>query len=713
MSNTFQFEELDGPIGLLTLDLPDKKVNTLGTSVLKELEQLVGELEQRSDLKGLLFRSGKPGQFIAGADLNELGGLVHATRDHVVAALAEGHELFSRISRLPFPTVALIDGNCMGGGTELVLSMDYRIASDSTATKIALPEVKIGLIPGWGGTQRLPRLIGVNHAIDMICSGEPITAKKSAAVGFAFDAVPAEQLVDTGLRLIGRVNETNEWTEQRQCRSQPLGLTDDQLNFTFAVAEGSVRGKTKGQYPAPLAALKSIKQGVNQTLEDGLQIEREVALEVVGTPISGNLISVFFMGNQLARDRGVADANIVPRDVSRVGVLGSGLMGAGIATAHARRGVPCAMVDIDNARVADGMGRAQHVVESRIKIGRATHADMQQMLSLLNASTSQTAFADCDVVVEAVTENEALKTKIYGQLADVLRDDAILGSNTSTISITRMAESAPNPERFVGMHFFYPVDRMQLVEVIRGEKTTDETVATIVALAKRIGKTPIVMKDCAGFLVNRILLPYMNEAVLLLLEGASMDAIDKAATRFGMPMGPIALHDLVGMDTACYAGKVVVAAYSDRAADNPLLEQLVAAGRLGKKSGAGFRKFVGRKSKPAPDPDFEPFLERNRVGNREFTNDEIENRLFLPMLLEATRCLEEEIVREPAHVDMGLILGIGFPPFRGGILRWCDGIGAAAMVERLQPFIELGKRFEPTDSLTRLAQSGGTFHPRG
>ncbi len=706
----FRFEELpsvSGSIGLLTFDVPDKKVNTLSQAVLIELARQLDVLEKRADLKGLLFRSGKPGQFIAGADLNELAALIDATREQCQRAIAAGHELFSRVSRLPFPTVALIDGNSMGGGTELILSMDYRVVSNTPATKIALPETKIGLIPGWGGTQRMSRLVGVHHAIDIICGGEPVSATKAVQIGLAFDAVPADKLIEVGLALVERVTASGEWQLDRQRRSQPLGLSEDEANFAFACAEGAIKGKTKGQYPAPLAALKAIKQGINRPLDEALAIEQEVALEVAGTPISSNLISVFFMNNAIGRDPGFLPATATARDVKQVGVLGSGLMGAGIATAHARRGVPAVMVDVGQDRLADGMQRACKVIEDRIRINRATPRDMQDMLSRLSTSTSRAVFAEADVVVEAITENEALKTQAYRELASLLRDDAILCSNTSTISITRMAEAAPHPERFVGMHFFYPVDRMELVEVIRGKQTDDATVATIVALAKQIGKTPIVMKDCPGFLVNRVLLPYMNEAVLLLQEGASMDDVDKAATKFGMPMGPIMLSDLVGLDTAFYAGQVVSAAYADRAAPTLILGDLVKAGRLGNKSGAGFRK-LNKKGKPEADPDFAPFLERHRTDNRTFTLDEITDRLFLPMLLEATRVLEEGIVAAPHHVDMGLILGIGFPPFRGGIFHWCDTAGASAILDRLGKYAALGKRFEPTESI----RSKRVFFPR-
>ena len=372
------------------------------------------------------------------------------------------------------------------------------------------------------------------------------------------------------------------------------------------------------------------------------------------------------MGPRLARDPGVSDPSVKPRDVQQVGVVGAGQMGAGIAAANARSG----NADGDGRRrrssaLAAGLASAQAPSSmSRIKIGRARRRTWRACSRSLNTATTHAPLAECDVVIEAVVENEKVKTATFRELGKVLKPNAILASNTSTISITRMAESAPDPSRFIGMHFFYPVDRMELVEVIRGEKTSDETVATAVALARKIRKTPIVVRDCAGFLVNRVLFPYMNEALALLTEGASEDAIDKAATAFGMPMGPIALADFVGLDTSCYAGHVMRHAYPDRVVETPILDELVKAGRLGQKSGAGFRKY-GPKGKAESDPALKEFLGKHKAGDHVPTGGEITDRLFLPMLLEATRTVEEGIVREPADADMGLILGIGFPPFKG------------------------------------------------
>ncbi len=715
MSTAWTLEELDDAIALLTIDLPGKSVNTLGHDVMSDLSDLVSQLASRDDIRGLLLASGKPGQFIAGADLNELRQLVDASDDMIEQGLASGHDLFTAIGKLPFPTVALVDGKCFGGGTELILAMDDRIAVDRPQVQIVLPEVKIGLFPAWGGSQRLPRLVGLHHAIDIICGGAPVTARRAAELGLVFDAITvdpdkaADQLLDEGRRRIEWLAHDDRYLDIRTQRHAPMGLSQDQANFSFAVAAGHVLQKTKGQYPAPLAALEAMQQGLNQPLDQGLEIERQCAKQVVGSDISGNMIRLFFMQNRLGQDAG-GPRDTTPRDVGRIGVLGAGLMGAGITTAAARRGIPATMVDLDNQRLADGLERAADVVAGRIKIGRATPDDLGHMMALISTATSNAALADCDVVIEAVTENEELKTRIFGQLASSLGPDTILASNTSTISVTRMASATPDPTRFAGMHFFNPVDRMQLVEVIRGEQSSDLTLATLVALARRMGKTPIVVKDCPGFLVNRILLPYMAESLQLLCEGASADQIDRAATSFGMPMGPIALHDLVGLDTALFAGQIVQAAYSDRAIEIPILQDLVTAGRLGKKSGHGIRQFVGRRKKPTNDPDFDAFLEPHRIDSRDFSKQDIQDRLFLPMLLEATRVVEEDIVAEPAHVDMGLILGIGFPAFRGGLLRWCDSLGAGEILKRLEPLEELGPRYAPTDSLRQQNASNSTWH---
>jgi 3-hydroxyacyl-CoA dehydrogenase/enoyl-CoA hydratase/3-hydroxybutyryl-CoA epimerase/3-hydroxyacyl-CoA dehydrogenase/enoyl-CoA hydratase/3-hydroxybutyryl-CoA epimerase/enoyl-CoA isomerase len=377
-----------------------------------------------------------------------------------------------------------------------------------------------------------------------------------------------------------------------------------------------------------------------------------------------------------------------------------------------RRGIPATMLDALPAALEKGVANITKTIQSRIDIGRATVGDLASALGHLSTAGSLSALSECDVVVEAVVENEATKVQVFQDLQKIVKPDAILASNTSTISITRMAQAVARPENFAGLHFFNPVDRMQLVEVIRGAKTSDLTTVTLVALAKRIGKTPIVVRDCPGFLVNRILFPYMNEAMALLEEGAKPRSIDKAATEFGMPMGPIALSDVVGLDTALYAGRVVNTAFADRSKSTRLLGELVNAGRLGQKSGAGFYSYA-KGSRGVDDPAFDTILASCRSGQRDFGADELTDRLFLPMLTEASRVLAEGIVREPGDVDMGLILGIGFPPQRGGILRWTDTLGWSKVFEKMKRFESLGKRFEATEQMKQLAAAGKKFYPDG
>jgi 3-hydroxyacyl-CoA dehydrogenase/enoyl-CoA hydratase/3-hydroxybutyryl-CoA epimerase/3-hydroxyacyl-CoA dehydrogenase/enoyl-CoA hydratase/3-hydroxybutyryl-CoA epimerase/enoyl-CoA isomerase len=708
-ATALRLEVLDGNLGLLTLDQPGSRANTLGQAVLGELERQVAEFAGRTQLRGLMLRSGKPGMFVAGADLKELGG-PKRDADAVRGTVRRGLAIIAAIEALSYPTVALIDGSCMGGGLELAMAFDYRLAGTNPKAELGLPEVKVGLFPGWGGTQRLTRLIGPALAAEMICTGEPAKADRARQLGIVFDVVPSERLLDEGRRIIEWAHSTGEWHAARKRKQQPVGLSEEQLSFTFAVARAQVMAKTGGQYPAPLAALEAIAKGCNLPLDEGLKVETENFVPLVGSPVSRNLIAVFFMTQRLQKDPGVADPNVKPRTVEQVGVVGAGIMGAGIAGAHVRRGVPALMLDAVSPALEKGVTAITKSLQGRVGIGRMTPAEMAGALARLSTSLTTNALADRDVVIEAIIENEEAKVRLYGEVQKIMRPDAILASNTSTISITRMAKSVAKPESFAGMHFFNPVDRMQLVEVIRGERTSDATVATLVALAKRIGKTPIVVRDCPGFLVNRILFPYINESLVLLQEGASPRAIDKAATAFGMPMGPIMLNDLVGLDTSLYAGRVVNAAFADRAVATRVLDELVAAGRLGQKSGAGFYSYA-KGPRGADDPALEAILARCRTGRREVGKEEITDRLFLPMLTEASRVLTEGIVREPGDVDMGLLLGIGFPPFRGGLLRWADEAGLANVLERLKKYEPLGPRFRPTEQMRKLAAEGKGFYP--
>jgi 3-hydroxyacyl-CoA dehydrogenase/enoyl-CoA hydratase/3-hydroxybutyryl-CoA epimerase/3-hydroxyacyl-CoA dehydrogenase/enoyl-CoA hydratase/3-hydroxybutyryl-CoA epimerase/enoyl-CoA isomerase len=694
-------------IASIIFDQPGSRANTLNQKVLAELEQVLAQLEAHPALQGVILASGKPGMFVAGADINELAA-APSDPEHARGAMRRGLDIIARFERLPCPTVALIDGACMGGGLELALGFDYRLAGTNPRTEIGLPEVTLGLIPGWGGTQRLPRVIGPGPAAEIICTGEPVKAARARELSIVFDVVPSEQLVEEARRLIDWSRQSGDWREARKRKWQPVGLTEEQHSFTFAVARAQVLAKTKGHLPAPVAALDAIAAGCNRPLDEGLKAETDCFVPLIGSPISRNLIALFFLRNRLQKDPGVADASIKPRPISRAGVIGAGIMGSGIAAAHLRRGIPTTLVDVAPEPLQKGIAAITKSFQGRVDIGRMTQPELIGALAFLNTTQDVRFLADSHVVIEAVVENEEVKTELYRKLQDVIAPGTILTSNTSTISITRMARAVRAPESFAGMHFFNPVDRMPLVEVIRGEKTSDQAVATLVALARTIGKTPIVVRDCPGFLVNRILFPYMNEAMLLLEEGANPRAIDKAATDFGMPMGPITLTDVVGLDTTLYAGQVVNKAYADRARDNRIVAALVTAGRLGQKSGAGFYSYA-KGSRGTDDPFLAELLARIGAAKRDIPPEEIADRLFLPMLVEASRTLEEGIVRDPGDVDMGLILGIGFPTFRGGILRWADTVGLGKILAKLERYASLGKRFEPSESMRRLAASGKGF----
>ena len=704
----FRVEIGGDKIAILTFDLPGSRANTFGQAVVAELSGILADLAKKTNTRGLIFRSGKPGMFIAGADLRELGS--RPDPEMARKLTLKGHELMNAAQNLPFPTVAAIDGACMGGGLELAMSFDFRVVGSNPKAELGLPEAKIGIYPGWGGTQRLPRIVGPSLALEMICSGDAIKPGRAREIGLVFDVVPSERLIDECKSLLASAAETGEWKKCRQKKQQPIGLTEEQLSFTFAVARAQVAAKSQGQYPAPVAAVEAVAKGCNLPLEDAIKVELEGFLPLVGSTISRNLIGVFYMTQRLQKDTGVANPAVQPLKVERVGVIGAGLMGAGIADAHARRGFPVMMLDSAPGALEKGLMNIGKVLQGRLGVGRLTQMELDATLARLSTTETLSAMSDRDLVVEAIVENEEVKKKLFDQLQPMLKPGAILASNTSTISITRMAQATKNPDRFAGMHFFNPVDRMKLVEVIRGEKTSDETVVTLVALAKNIGKTPIVVKDCPGFLVNRILFPYINESLVLLEEGANPRELDKAAVAFGMPMGPVTLNDLVGLDTALYAGRVVNTAYADRAKNTKILEELVKAGRMGTKSGAGFYAYP-KGTKGQDDPALGAFLSKCRTGTqRTFTQEELIDRLFLPMLVEASRTLSEGIVRDPGDVDMGLILGIGFPPFRGGILRWADSLGLDEVVKKLSKYESLGLRFQPTEQMKKLAAEKKGFY---
>ena len=699
-------------IALLTLDVPGKGANTLSSSVLQELAEHLDELESGEQLAGVIIASGKPDMFIAGADLREFVAFLDLPEDATYQLSRDGQELLRRLSRCPFVTVAAINGICVGGGSELVSWCDRRLLTQGAKTQFGFPEVKLGLIPGWGGTVRAPRLVGLSNALELITSGDSLDPEAALVAGWCDDVVSVDQLLPAAIRLIRDDQETGKYLADREKWKQPLEPNETELGFLGVTASAWIRQQTKGHYPAPMAALELMAETAMLDVDAACEKESRQLAKLFGSPINAALLNVFFLQDRVKKDTGIDGTVVEPRSVQSVGVIGAGIMGSGIAAANVKRGLAVTLSDAVEESLAKG---AQQVLEEISYNKKTKGPDVQRAIErgpLLNISQSNRELEGCDLVVEAIVENLEVKQQVLGAVESELTPGAILASNTSTIPITTLASQLERPADFCGIHFFNPVRKMQLVEVIRGEQTSDQTVTTAVAYTKQIGKLPIVVNDGPGFLVNRLLFPYMNEAIELICEGVPVDQIERAAKVFGMPMGPITLYDVVGIDTAVYAGKTIYEAFPDRCVVSPLLPAMVKAGRLGQKTGQGFFKYSRKKKRGERDPGFEEFLEPFVRPREPLDLEQITARLFMPMLMEATRVLEEGIVRSARDVDLGLIFGIGFPPFKGGLLFWADTILGQELLTTLEPLESLGKRYHPTELLKDLVAREKTFYDR-
>ncbi|MEX0677139.1 MAG: 3-hydroxyacyl-CoA dehydrogenase NAD-binding domain-containing protein [Pirellulales bacterium] len=705
---TLNMEEPD--VAVLTLDDPRGSANVLSRAVLEDLEQNLNELEKRKGLAGLVIRSGKPGVFIVGADIREFVANIDAPKDQIVEMCNRGRQLFARLSKMPFVTVTAIEGQCVGGGAEMALWCDRRVMAGDTKPMFGFPEVKLGLLPGWGGTVRSPRVLGLANAVELVTSGESIDAAAAQAMGLICDLVPSGRLLKAAIAVIRAEQKSGAWQRDRKRWQGRVDIGDTELGFLGATASAVIQGQTNGQYPAPQAALELMLESAGLDADAAGLAEAKGMARLFGSPVNRALINVFFLTDRNKKDTGIERKDVRPATIKSVAVIGAGIMGQGISAATLKRNLPVVLADAAPEALSGGIRKVLEEV-SYDKLTKGPDArKMVGFAGLINPATVDAEVAPCDLVIEAIVENPAAKKELYARLEPQLSPHAILASNTSTIPITKLAEGLARPERFCGIHFFNPVRRMPLVEVIRGAKTSDETVATAVAFAKHVGKSPIVVNDGPGFLVNRLLLPYMNEALELISDGAEIKAVERAAKDFGMPMGPITLYDVVGLDTAFYAGRVMVEAFPDRTAASPILGVLVKAGRLGQKSGAGFFAYQDRGGRGAPDPAVTELLKPHIRKHEKFTSEQITGRLFLPMVLEATRILEAKVVRDVRDVDLGLIYGTGFPPFRGGLLFWADTLGAAKIVEMLKPLECLGPRARPTPMLLEMAKTGKKFY---
>ncbi len=706
--------EGDG-LAVLTFDLPGEKVNKYSAHVLLELERVLDGLAKRSDVKALLLVSGKPDIFIAGADVKEIAGVSDPAT--IANGVRRGHEIFGKLANLPFPTVAAIEGPCVGGGCETVLAMDWRLASDSKKTQIGLPEIKLGILPAWGGTARLPRVVGLTGALDVILAGKVVDSRRAKRMGLVDELVPAPILLEAARKFargkFGTPKRANAAPDGGPLRAVPAKGMEKLLegvgkSVVFSKARSSVLRETHGNYPAPLAALAAVERGFGKPLKEALELEVEAAGKLVGSPEMKALVNLFFRMEEVKKETGVA-AGVSPRPVKRVGVLGAGAMGGGIAQLSADKGWPVRMKDIRHEALALGYAQAAKIWQEKVKKRRMTKVEFAGKMSLLGGGLGWEGFDACDVTIEAVLEKLAVKQAVLKEWEAVAAPDAIFASNTSTLPITEIAKAAARPERIVGMHFFNPVHKMPLVEVIFGEKTAPEVTATIFELAKKMGKTPVVVKDAPGFLVNRILAPYLGEGVRLLLEGVSMEAIDKGMRKFGMPVGPIELLDDVGIDVAAKGAETLSAAWPERMPIDPAFGRLVTATRLGRKTKKGFYRYENDK-RVGPDAQAYVDLGVASPGSVSITPEALEARLIYPMVNEAAFCLAEAIVPGPDKLDLAMIFGIGFPPFRGGLCAHAEARGLAAVVDALNRLAsEKGPRFKPAPLLADLAKQGTTF----
>lgn len=711
-ASALSLEVVEG-IAVLTFDLPGESINKFSPAVIEEFTRHIERIEKDAAITGAVLISAKPGIFIAGADIDQF--LEFRTAADATAASAFGHAMMTRIETGRVPVVAAIDGACLGGGLEFSLACAYRVAADTPKTVLQLPETQLGLIPGAGGTQRLPRLIGLQAALDMILTAKNVRAKKALQIRLVDELVHPSILREIAIQ---RAKELASGTLARK-RERPHGakellLDDNPIGraVVFRQAREMTLKKSKGHYPALLAALDAVAAAYHGSEAEGFAEEARLFGEMAMTPVSKELIFLFYATTSLKKDVGIPGNPVVQKPVDRIAVLGTGFMGAGIAAISVMKEVPVRFKDTEADRVAKGVGAVQDVLKDRFTKRRITRQQFEDQLGLVSGTTTYTGFGRVPLVIEAVFEDLAVKQAVLKETEAKLSPTAIFATNTSTIPIARIAAASARPERVIGMHFFSPVHKMPLLEVIVTPKTAPEVTAAVVEFGRRIGKTVIIVNDAPGFFVNRILAPYVNEAGKLLDEGVAVDAIDKAMSAFGFPVGPINLIDEVGLDIAGKSGAIMADAFGGRMQPSDALVKVLGAGRLGRKGKKGFYQYDEDGKREGVDETVYA-LYAGGAKRREVPKEEIQRRLSLAMVNEAARCLEEGIVRTARDGDIGAVFGIGFPPFRGGPFRHVDALGAAEVVRQLDALDAVHPgRFTPAAILREMARAGRTFYPR-
>ena len=711
--------DADG-VGRITFDDPGRAHNILTECLLKELEGIVAQADEAAregTLRALLVESGKPGSFIAGADVTAIAAVAESgDREVAVEAVRAGQALFGRIAALPVPTVAAIHGICLGGGTELALACDHRVCDDDDRTRIGLPEVRLGILPAWGGTTRLPRLVGLRAALGIMLTGKPARVSRAKRIGLVDRVFPRQQFRQRSLEFARSLAEGGgggagrnraRARRRRGIAGWLLDGTAPGRAIVLRTARKQVLKRTGGRYPAPLRILDIVRKGIGRPMAEGFELEAKAAGQLLGSPQCRNLLFLFQL-REGARKGPWAEGGRAAT-VGRMAVIGAGRMGGGIAQVAAYNDLPVRMKDVRHEAVAAGLAHARSIFDGAVKRRSLRRRDAMRKMGLISGGLDYAGVGRADLVVEAVVERMDIKKAVLKEVESVVGPDAVIATNTSSLPVDEMASVLDRPGRFAGMHFFGPVHRMPLVEVVRGGKTDPDTIETIAALVVRMGKVPVVTRDGPGFLVNRILGLALNEAGHLLDEGYEVQALDRIWTDFGMPMGPCRLIDEVGMDIARHAGDSLAEAFGERMAPSASLVALGESGRLGRKGGKGFYLYEDGKEKGV---DGTVYADMGQ-SSRRVSPDPARacDRIVLAMVNEAARILDDGIVGSAADVDLGMVMGTGFPPFRGGLLRYADDRGLEEVLAVVEGFAkEVGDRFQPSGPLIELARSGETFH---
>lgn len=704
MEKTFNLSRREDGIAILTMDVPGETMNTLRSEFGPEISDVLAEIKSDSSIKGLVLISGKKDSFVAGADISMLDAC--DTAEDAKLLSQQGHVVFNELENLSIPVVAAINGACLGGGLELALACHQRVCSLNSKTMMGLPEVQLGLLPGGGGTQRLPRLVGVTKALDMMLTGKQLRPQQAVKLGLVDDAVPESILLRTAIEM-ALAGKRPAKKKKQSLVNQLLEGTSAGRNIIFDQAAKQVAKKTQGNYPAPNKIIDCVRQGMTKGMLKGLEVEASHFAELVMSKESAALRSIFFATTEMKKESGAGDAE--PRQIKKAMVLGGGLMGGGIASVTTTKAkIPARVKDINQAGLSNALAYAYKLLDKGVKRRHMTPAVRDNTMALMTTTTEYKGIKDADIVVEAVFEDLSLKHQMVKDVERECGEHTIFASNTSSLPISQIAQAASRPENVIGLHYFSPVEKMPLVEVIAHEKTSAETIATTVAFAKKQGKTPIVVQDGAGFYVNRILALYMNEAAQLLLEGQSVEHLDKALVKFGFPVGPMTLLDEVGIDVGAKISPILEKELGERFMAPAAFDKLLADDRKGRKNGKGFYLYGGKKKAKEVDETVYTVLGLKPGVDTEAS--EVAQRCVVQMLNEAVRCLDEGIIASARDGDIGAIFGIGFPPFLGGPFHYIDTLGAENLVNILENYKNrYGDRFEPAEKLKQMAADGTKF----